>query len=523
MKSGRTKGGYIPSVLKQKILSQIDMRDVLDYYGISYTPSRKNNYTCLCPFHEDHRPSMSIFSGSQAPDGVMNCFKCFSCGEGGDLFSFVTKFESKYNHRHLGPLETAKHIIKMFELDPSIFPEQAAPKLTEDSREQQVTRNLMSAFLRQSEIGRYSPEGAKQIELLIPDDRSDIAGQQHIGYWDKDITKWQILIESSGFRLDDCKKANIFTEENGKWYMPYAGKVIIPLTDQYGKLVCLLGRSVDELTGESRYLMPFKTIFGHARRNLYNFYEALPDIQYGRVYVFENVEDVLNAKKIQMTNSVASLGPLLTSTQIKLLKKAECAPVMVFDKDTTLEERTLALSQAKRSGMMMDILVLESLDQRYQESQGMKDLITAGCTKEELDRCIEDGTEYILIRNVQEHLSVREPNLNKVIDLVHDLHEKRIITHDMEFIRFCELTGERIEMALYEVMQLCEDPEAFSRKRTEENATKVKLNGISLEDMDNWLAWLSHNDSKSASAVLEDFKTICHLGFGKEMESEMEI
>lgn len=65
---------------KEEIKRTITMNDVLKRYGI-----RVRNKNCICPFHDDTNPSMQIF-----PDG----YKCHSCGEYGDIFTFVMRMEN---------------------------------------------------------------------------------------------------------------------------------------------------------------------------------------------------------------------------------------------------------------------------------------------------------------------------------------------------------------------------------------------------------------------------------------------
>ena len=55
----------------------------------SYVPVtlKGKDYKCVCPFHDDHSPSMSISTSKQI-------YKCFSCGAAGNVFTFVQNFEN---------------------------------------------------------------------------------------------------------------------------------------------------------------------------------------------------------------------------------------------------------------------------------------------------------------------------------------------------------------------------------------------------------------------------------------------
>ena len=77
------------SWIKEEDLKEVRSRaDIVDIIG-HYLPLEKKgkDYRCLCPFHDDHDPSMTINTQKQI-------FKCFVCGQGGNVFTFVQKIEN---------------------------------------------------------------------------------------------------------------------------------------------------------------------------------------------------------------------------------------------------------------------------------------------------------------------------------------------------------------------------------------------------------------------------------------------
>ena len=70
--------------LKERILRVATIEEVV----AAYVPLQRSGagYVGLCPFHADKHPSLHVHPGKQF-------FKCFACGEGGDLFAFVQKIE----------------------------------------------------------------------------------------------------------------------------------------------------------------------------------------------------------------------------------------------------------------------------------------------------------------------------------------------------------------------------------------------------------------------------------------------
>ena len=70
----------------KKIKDSVDIVDIISSYNINLTGAGKN-YFCVCPFHDDHKPSMSVSKEKQI-------YKCFSCGAGGNVFTFLQEYDN---------------------------------------------------------------------------------------------------------------------------------------------------------------------------------------------------------------------------------------------------------------------------------------------------------------------------------------------------------------------------------------------------------------------------------------------
>ncbi|WP_276813060.1 CHC2 zinc finger domain-containing protein [Faecalibaculum rodentium] len=521
MQKRKPKGGYHPAKARQEILSQIDMRDILDHYGISYEQGKGKGVSCLCPFHDDHRPSMNIFAEKGSENLVF--YKCFSCGEGGDLFKFVTKYEEKYNHRKLNHVQTMHHIVRMLGLDPEILPHVENRKGSRENPEKTEGRALAEKFQRAAEMRRYTEEGKQAIDRIIPDDRTGIADEFHIGYWENDAHRWEEFVKQSGHTLDDCRKIGLVFSKGGRWIMPYAGKVVIPLTDRFGKVISFIGRSDDSKTGQPKYVMPFRTIYGHIRTNLFNYHRALPYMENGRVYVFEGVENVLNAQKLEMKNSVATLGTGLTKTQIRLLKQDAVMPVMVFDRETAVDERIHALLFMKEQKMPGLVLELERLPSAFQGCSSIRELAAAGCSQKDLDLCVVEAEEYLLQQFVERGIGPEEKDPHRVADFVRKLNGSGVIQTDREFIRCCELIGTKAGYPLDEVMEMAENTDSYvSRKEQESRLTgPEELREIDIDRIAESLHQMQKQDPKALERTMGKLHTVYTCAFGDEKEMEL--
>lgn len=117
--------------LYQKVKESVSMGQVVEYCGL-----RVRNGKCLCPFHQDKRPSMKIY-----PDG--KGYYCFSCGSGGDPIKFVARY------RDVGNYEAAKELAGAFGV-PVQIPETYREKREAEKRQRH--RRELDRFVRRSRM-----------------------------------------------------------------------------------------------------------------------------------------------------------------------------------------------------------------------------------------------------------------------------------------------------------------------------------------------------------------------------------
>ncbi len=121
---------YDPELCR-KVKESVSMQQAVEYCGLQV-----RNGKCLCPFHQDRRPSMKIY-----PDG--KGYYCFSCGSGGDQIKFVARY------RDIGNYEAAKELAGAFGV-----PVQA-PETYREKREAEKCRRRrreLDRFVRRSKI-----------------------------------------------------------------------------------------------------------------------------------------------------------------------------------------------------------------------------------------------------------------------------------------------------------------------------------------------------------------------------------
>ena len=89
----RVFGGknFIPPDQLDNLLDSVDIVALIESYGLpGFQMTSPQKATCICPFHDDHNPSLQI-------NGEWGIYKCFSCGAGGNALKFVREYSEKSN------------------------------------------------------------------------------------------------------------------------------------------------------------------------------------------------------------------------------------------------------------------------------------------------------------------------------------------------------------------------------------------------------------------------------------------
>lgn len=326
--------------------------DPVEFIG-RVTPLQKSgrSFKGLCPFHTEKTPSFYVF-----PDrGTWRCFG--SCGEGGDIFTFVQKRE---NSDFRGALRT--------------LAAEAGVELTpEDSRKRTHNERLaatMSAAVEYYQRCLRDPAGAEAMAYLT----------EKRGIEPRTIEAWRLgwapdgwrglrdFLRNRGYEDMDMIGAGLLIEgENGReGYDRFRGRVIIPIANERGEYVAMGGRG---LQGEEpKYLNSPQTDLFDKGRTLFGLNLAGPAIrEQGTAVVVEGYMDVLGPWQAGFPNVVATMGTSLTENHASLLKRFAKRIVLAMDPDAA------GLAAAERAG---DLFLGMQSSERMGQSARTADALT---------------------------------------------------------------------------------------------------------------------------------------------------
>jgi DNA primase len=311
------------------IKQRLDIVDVISSYLKLEKAGR--NFKALCPFHQEKTPSFFIFPDRQS-------WRCFGCGAGGDLFSFVMKKEGTDFGETLKTLadkagvslERKKEAIEGKSTDRLYQINEAAAQYFHDllfhapaaggARDYVMKqRGLNSRTIDDFQIG-FSPGEGLKIHLL------------ERGYSEKELLSLRLL-----------------GEKDGRTYDFFRHRLMFPIRDIKGRVVGFGARALDD--SMPKYLNSPQTAIFDKSSILYAIDRAKAAIkEKGLVVIVEGYMDVITAHQYGFTNVVASMGTSLTEKQIKVLKGLTRSFAFALDPDVAGDAATLrAIEVARRS------------------------------------------------------------------------------------------------------------------------------------------------------------------------------
>jgi len=331
--------GDFASTVKQ----QADIVRIVGEY-VKLRKSGAQNWSGLCPFHQEKTPSFSVHAGNQF-------FHCFGCNAGGDVFSFVQKIENitfpeavrivaeklgipKPKMTYSSPEEARQAqqrggLIEIHERACGFFQEQLKRPEAAHAREYLASRGLSHETIAAFRIG-FAPESG----FLL---RDALSGQ----------FAEEPLRESGLFSWKD-KREDEQPQPMTALYSKFRNRVMFPIATEQGKVIAFTGRilATDEKSGPKYLNSPETPIYSKSRVlfNLDKAKEAIRKLDYA--ILVEGQMDCIAVYSAGLHNVIASSGTAFTDAQARLLSRFSKKIVVNFDPDTAgaaAAERSLAL------------------------------------------------------------------------------------------------------------------------------------------------------------------------------------
>lgn len=323
----------IPESAIEEIKARTDLSDLIAGYGIQVKRAG-GSYKACCPFHHEKTPSFHI----QPEKGF---YHCFGCGESGDAIKFVMKYEG------LPFMEAAQKLAAAagMELEAKEDPEAAVRK------RMFALHAELAAFYRR--CLKDAKEAVRAREYLASRDLPDeIAEKFQIGYAPLSADAMLTWAKKHGFTPDELETAGVLKPpryRDGRWYSPFAGRLMFSIRDRQGRVIAFSGRTLEtdkaKMRGGKYVNSPATPVFRKSNV-LYAF-----DIAAGKIanakpvreaIVCEGQIDVVRCHACGFDTAVASQGTAFTGEHVQILKKVADAAVLVFDADGAGQKATIS-------------------------------------------------------------------------------------------------------------------------------------------------------------------------------------
>lgn len=308
---------------KQRILDVANILDVVsDFVSLRRAGA---NYTGLCPFHNERRPSFSVSPSK-------NVCKCFSCGEGGTPVQFLMK------HEQLSYWDALRYLAKKYNI------EIKEREITDEEREAENERRslfIINDFAQEffAHQLHHTPEGQSVAMAYFKERgiRTDIIEKFGLGY--SPNLKHALSREAShkGYKLErlDTLGLSVRYEGSAEPIDRFRGRVIFPIRNLSGKYVGFGGRVMGNADKTAKYVNSPESPIYSKGHELYGLYWAKGAISKAdKVYLVEGYTDVLSMVQAGIENVVSSSGTALTVAQIRLLRRFTHNVTVLYDGDS---------------------------------------------------------------------------------------------------------------------------------------------------------------------------------------------
>ena len=307
--------------------------DITDLIG-SYLPLKKagRNYRAPCPFHSEKTPSFMV-----SPE--LQIYKCYGCGEGGDIYSFVQKIEGIDFTSALEQLaEKAGVKLEKRNIDPQSQLKKQIYFINS------LTAEFYHRILLNNKAGKQALAYLKKDRKLTTQTIKDFK----IGYAPQ---TWDLLyrfLSKKEISAQDMLAAGVVNKKrDGNGFIDkFRGRVVFPLTGIDGKVVGFTGRTMFDK--EPKYLNTAETPVFYKTSFLYGLDKARIVLKNEGVIFVEGQMDVIKANQEGIQNVVASSGTALTESQLKILSRYTKDLNFCFDPDTagvTAMHRAIELAE----------------------------------------------------------------------------------------------------------------------------------------------------------------------------------
>lgn len=339
--------GLIPEETIAKVRDNVNIVNVISQY-VSLEKKGKD-YVGLCPFHEEKTPSFTVNEGKQF-------FKCFGCGKGGNVFTFLMEKEN------LTFPESVQKVAEIAHIDVGEFTNKTPKYSNILIKINEEAADFYHRVLLSTNAGKRGLDYAHQRGLT-----EEIIDHFRIGYAPKQNNLLLTYLRGHDYQDQDLIASGLFVQaQSGELFDRFRDRLMFTLTNEGDYAVGFSGRRLSNDKTEAKYMNSPETKVFEKSNVLFHFAEAKKAARAeGHLVLYEGYMDVIAAYQAGVKSGIASMGTSLTEQQVYMLKRITKNIIINYDGDDPgvhAEERATKLFE-KAGGFNLGVVVLpEKLD-----------------------------------------------------------------------------------------------------------------------------------------------------------------
>ncbi len=301
----------------QEIKEKIDIVGLISSY-VSLTKAGRH-YKGLCPFHGEKTPSFIV-----SPE--LQIFKCFGCGESGDVFSFLEKYEGMEFYEALRFLAEKSGVKLEKKGEEYVSDKDKVFKINE------LACRFYQYLLLNHPIGKKALAYLKEKRGL----KDDTIKTFMVGFAPKGAVLSEFLIKKKNLNVSDIEKTGLLISGKSGFFDRFGGRIVFALNDLRGNFIGLSGRILPEYDNGrmGKYINSPETVVYHKSSSLYGVNITKNDIRKAKsAIVVEGELDLISLWQRGIKNVVAIKGSALTVEQGKILARMGSEVILALDSD----------------------------------------------------------------------------------------------------------------------------------------------------------------------------------------------
>lgn len=392
------KMALIDSETVNKIRKSNDIVDVISSY-IDLVPKGKN-YFGVCPFHDDHSPSMSVSREKQI-------YRCFTCGASGNVLTFVMNYEN------IGFVDALKKLGDKVGIHLDIKSSQKDSKYSEFYDIYKLSTNFYKNNLN-SPLGEEARKYLNSRKIT-----EDMIKTFDIGLSLNDSLSKMLVKKYDSKKLIDIGLSH---EYNGKIADLFLNRIMFPIKDLFGNVVAYSGRKYDN-SDAPKYINTKETVIFKKGNILYNYFSALEEIRRKKeIIICEGFMEVIRLYSIGVKNVVALMGTSFTNDQLEVIKKLNVNVVLNLDNDDPGKLAAFQIGETlSKNGINPSVIVFD----RYKDTDEL--IMNDGA--DAFHKAYNNRVNYIDYRL---HYLKSNKNLNDSVELAKYINEAILSINEID-------------------------------------------------------------------------------------------